>query len=229
MGGRFPRVARTWPVVLGVALGVSLLLPAAPAAAHNSLTGSDPRNGARVAEAPSRIELRFLAKVEPNTTKITVTGPDNVAALGGAPTFSGSRVSVPFKPGRAGLYIVDYRVASSDGHPVSGEVRFTLTTGTPAGSPAGAGTADPTAPASAVPPSPAAAPTSPAAGPTSPAAGPTSPAPDPAGAGSPGSAVPAAQENDDAAGRGWLWALGGVLLLAALAAGLLLRRRSARR
>ncbi|MGC4791276.1 copper resistance CopC family protein [Micromonospora sp. DT178] len=215
-------MARTWPVVLGVALGVSLLLPAAPAAAHNSLTGSDPRNGARVAEAPSRIELRFLAKVDPNTTKITVTGPDNVAALGGAPTFSGSRVSVPFKPGRAGLYIVDYRVASSDGHPVSGEVRFTLTTGTPAESPTGAGTAGPTAPASAVPPSAGAAP-------TSAAAAPTSAAPDPAGAGSPGSAVPAAKESDDAAGRGWLWALGGVLLLAALAAGLLLRRRSARR
>ncbi|MCL7457742.1 copper resistance protein CopC [Micromonospora sp. MSM11] len=215
MGGRFPRVALTWPVVVGVALGVSLLLPAAPAAAHNSLTGSDPRDGARVAEAPARIELRFLAKVDPNTTKITVTGPDNVAALGGAPTFSGSRVSMPFKPGRAGLYIVDYRVASSDGHPVTGEVRFTLTTGTPAESPSGAGTAGPSAPASAAPPPSGAAP--------------TSAAPDPTGAGTPGSAVPAAKESDDAAGRGWLWALGGVLLLAALAAGLLLRRRSARR
>ncbi|KAB1138960.1 copper resistance protein CopC [Micromonospora sp. AMSO12t] len=215
MGGRFPRVALTWPVVVGVAIGVSLVLPAAPAAAHNSLTGSDPRNGARVAEAPSRIELRFLAKADPNTTKITVTGPDNVAALGGAPAFSGSRVSVPFKPGRAGLYIVGYQLASSDGHPVSGEVRFTLTTGTPAESPTGAGTAGPSAPASAVPPPSGAAPTSAAPGPT--------------GAGTPGSAVPAAKESDDAAGRGWLWALGGVLLLAALAAGLLLRRRSARR
>ncbi|MEU4378312.1 copper resistance CopC family protein [Micromonospora echinofusca] len=207
MGGRFPRVALTWPVVVGVALGVSLLLPAAPAAAHNSLTGSDPRNGARVAEAPARIELRFLAKVDPNTTKITVTGPDNVAALGGAPTFSGSRVSMPFKPGRAGLYVVDYRVASSDGHPVTGEVRFTLTTGTPAESP--------TASAPAVPPSPG--------------TGPTSAASEPAGTGSPTAAVPTAKESDDAGGRGWLWALGGVLLLAALAAGLLLRRRSAGR
>ncbi|MEU4782604.1 copper resistance protein CopC [Micromonospora sp. NPDC023633] len=215
-------MARTWPVVFGVAFGVSLLLPPAPAAAHNSLTGSDPRNGARVAEAPARIELRFLAKADPNTTKITVTGPDNVAALGGAPTFSGSRVSVPFKPGRAGLYVVGYRLASSDGHPVSGEVRFTLTTGTPAEPPAG-----PTAPPSAVPSPSVAGPTS--AGSPSTGAGPTSAAPGPAGTGTPEAAVPAAKESDDAAGRGWLWALGGVLLLAALAAGLLLRRRSARR
>ncbi|WP_307854721.1 copper resistance protein CopC [Micromonospora sp. C31] len=208
-------MAHTWAVVVGVALGVSLLLPAAPAAAHNSLTGSDPRNGARVAEAPARIELRFLAKVDPGTTKITVAGPDNVAALGGAPTFSGSRVSVPFKPGRAGLYVVGYRVASSDGHPVSGEVRFTLTTGTPAEAPTGPATAGPTAPAPAVPPSSG--------------TGPTSAAPGPADTDTPEPAVPAAKESDGAAGRGWLWALGGVLLLAALAAGLLLRRRSARR
>ncbi|MER7417148.1 copper resistance protein CopC [Micromonospora peucetia] len=215
MGGRFPRAARTWPVVFGVAFGVSLLLPAAPAAAHNSLTGSDPRNGARVAEAPAKIELRFLAKADPGATKITVTGPDNVAASGGPPTFAGSRVSVPFKPGRAGLYVVGYRLASSDGHPVTGEVRFTLTTGTPAEPPTGAGTAGPSASASAVPPSTGAGPTSAATG--------------PAGPGTAESAVPAAKESDGAAGRGWLWALGGVLLLAALAAGLLLRRRSTRR
>ncbi|MFG3712275.1 copper resistance protein CopC [Micromonospora sp. NPDC049460] len=213
MGGRVPRAARTWPVVVGVALGVSLALPAAPAAAHNSLTGSDPRNGARVAEAPTRIELRFLAKPDPGTTKITVTGPDNVVASGGPPTFSGSRVSIPFTPGRAGLYVVGYRLASSDGHPVSGEVRFTLTTGTPAEPPPSTG---PTAPASAVP------------SPTGSAA-PTSAAPVPTGGGATAAAVPTAGRSDGAAGRGWLWALGGAVALAALAAGLLLRRRSARR
>ncbi|MEU4640360.1 copper resistance protein CopC [Micromonospora sp. NPDC023814] len=213
MGGRVPRAARTWPVVVGVALGVSLALPAAPAAAHNSLTGSDPRNGARVAEAPTRIELRFLAKPDPGTTKITVTGPDNVAASGGPPTFSGSRVSIPFTPGKAGLYVVGYRLASSDGHPVSGEVRFTLTTGTPAEPPPSTG---PTAPASAVP------------SPTGSAA-PSSAAPVPTGGGATAAAVPTAGRSEGAAGRGWLWALGGAVALAALAAGLLLRRRSARR
>ncbi|MFI7488538.1 copper resistance protein CopC [Micromonospora echinaurantiaca] len=198
-------MARTWPAVFGVALGVSLL-PASPAAAHNSLTGSDPRDGARVATAPARIELRFLAKPDPATTKITVTGPDNVAALGGAPTFTGNRVRLPFKPGKAGLYIVGYRVASSDGHPVTGEVRFTLTTGTPADPSASA-----TAPATAVPPA------SPSGGPAAASSADASL-----------SAVPAAEERTDSGGRGWLWALGGAVLLAALVAGLLLRRRSAR-
>ncbi len=131
MGGRVTRSVRVMPVVLGVALGVSFLVPATPAAAHNELTGSNPRDGARVATAPARVELRFLAKPSPATTKITITGPDNVVA-GGPPAFDGSRVRVPFKPAAAGLYIVGYQLASSDGHPVKGEVRFTLTTGTAA-------------------------------------------------------------------------------------------------
>ncbi|MEV0807135.1 copper resistance CopC family protein [Micromonospora sp. NPDC050200] len=180
---------------MGVALGVSLLLPATPAAAHNSLTGSNPADGARVAEAPARIELRFLSKADPATTKITVVGPDNVPAAGGAPSFTGSRVAVPFKPGRAGLYIVGYQLASSDGHPVKGEVRFTLTTGTPADpSPSAA------APTTAGPASPsAAAPTT--AGPVAPAAG-----------------------SDDQGAPVWPWLLAAGLVVAGLAAALLRRR-----
>ncbi|OKJ36631.1 copper resistance protein CopC [Micromonospora sp. TSRI0369] len=200
MGGRVARVARTWLVVLGVAAAVSVL-PAAPAAAHNSLTGSDPRDGARLAAAPERIELRFLATPKEATTEVTVTGPDNVAATGGAPTFSGKRVIVPFRPGAAGLYIVTYRLASDDGHPIKGEVRFTLTTGTPAEAP-----------------SASAPPTS-----TAPTAAPTSAAPSPA------SPTPAAAEADDDGDTGWLWAAGAVVVLAALGGGLLLRRRAARR
>ncbi|MEU7794293.1 copper resistance CopC family protein [Micromonospora tulbaghiae] len=200
MGGRVARVARTWAVVLGVVVA-SALLPAAPAAAHNSLTGSDPRDGARLAAAPERIELRFLATPKEDTTEVTVTGPDNVAATGGAPTFAGKRVTVPFRPGAAGLYIVTYRLASDDGHPVKGEIRFTLTTGTPAESPSAT-----------VPPTSAA-----------PTAAPTSAAPSPA------SPTPAAAEADDDGGTGWLWAAGAVVVLAALGGGLLLRRRAARR
>ncbi|MET7805167.1 copper resistance CopC family protein [Micromonospora chersina] len=187
-------------LVLGLAAGVPVLLPAAPAAAHNSLTGSDPKNGARVATAPKRIELRFLASPAPATTKITVTGPDNVPAAGGAPTFAGNRVSVPFTPGAAGLYIVAYRIGSADGHPVSGEVRFTLTTGTAAAPPSTSA-----APSSAVPSTAAASPATSAASP-----------------------APAADEVDSDGGTGWLWAVAVAVALVALGGGLLLRRRSAR-
>ncbi|MEU7982769.1 copper resistance CopC family protein [Micromonospora sp. NPDC049081] len=192
------------PVLVGVALGVALL-PATPAFAHNSLTGSNPVNGAKVATAPAKVELRFLAKLDPERTKITVVGPDNVPAAGGAPAFSGSRVSVPFSPGAAGLYIVGYQLPSNDGHPVKGEVRFTLTTGT-----------------AAAPPS-----VTPTTG-TTPTAG-TTPTPSSSPAPASPSTTPVAAAGTDDTGRGWLWAAGGLVLLAALAAGLFLRRRRSAR
>ncbi|MDZ5445839.1 copper resistance protein CopC [Micromonospora sp. 4G57] len=209
MGGSVARVARTRLAVLGVAVGVSVALPATPAAAHNSLTGSDPRNGARLAAAPKRIELRFLATPAPGTTKITVTGPGNAPATGGVPTFRGNRVSVPFKAGAAGLYIVDYRVGSVDGHPVTGEIRFSLTTGTPAAPPSA------TAPPSAAP--------SAGAGATGPTTSPTAPA-----SGSPVSPAPTGESSDER-GAGWFWLLAAVVVLLLLGGGLLLRRRTTRR
>ncbi|MFE9958527.1 copper resistance protein CopC [Micromonospora sp. NPDC005299] len=202
MGGRVARGARGWLLVLGVVAGVSVLLPATPAAAHNSLTGSDPKNGARVATAPKRVGLTFLASPAPATTTITITGPDNVPAAGGAPTFAGKRVSVPFSPGAAGLYIVAYRVGSADGHPISGEIRFTLTTGTAAAPPSATATPTSAAPTTAAPSTP----------PTTAAASPTA----------------AADEADDDGGTGWLWAVGAAVVLVALGGGLLLRRRSTR-
>lgn len=219
MGGRVTRTVRVVPVVLGVAFGVSFLAPATPAAAHNSLTGSDPRDGARVATAPARIELRFLAKPAPATTKITITGPDNVVA-GGTPAFDGSRVRVPFKPAAAGLYVIGYQLASSDGHPVKGEVRFTLTTGTaadPSASPSTAGGTGPTAGASA----PA------AAGPTASGASVAPAATATAGATAAGSPVPVAQERSQV--RGWLWTIASALLVGAFVVWLQRRLRARRR
>ncbi|SBT49041.1 copper resistance CopC family protein [Micromonospora narathiwatensis] len=204
MGGRVARVARTWLVVLGVALGGSVL-PASPAAAHNSLTGSSPKDGARVATAPKQIELRFLATPAPDATKITVTGPDDAPASGGEPTISGKRVSVPFTPGPAGEYTVSYRVSSTDGHQVSGKITFTLTTGVTTATPSAE------APPTTVPP------TSPAAEATTPPATSTA------------SLEPAASRSADGGGAGLWWALGAVVVLGALGGGLLLFRRSARR
>ena len=115
-----------------------------------------------------------------------------MAAAGGAPTLRRQPgAACRSGPGKAGLYIVGYQVASGDGHPVTGEVRFTLTTGTPADPSATAGGRAVGTGASAAPgvrparPSPTAA------------ARPT---------GEPDAGRRGTSESN---GRGWLWALGG--------------------
>lgn len=201
MGGR---VTRFGTLLLGVVVGLLwVLLPAGPAAAHNSLTGSDPGDGARLGKAPESVRLSFLARLDPTTTRITVTAPGNVSATAGKPVFAGSRVTVPIRPGAAGLYTVEYEVASGDGHPIKGKVRFTLTVGvSPSASPSVA------TPAAGVPVTASGSPGGPS---SSPAAG---------------SLTPTA---DATRPTWWPWIVGGVLVLAALAGGVLLRRRAATR
>jgi methionine-rich copper-binding protein CopC len=106
----------------------ALVVTAAPALAHNSLTGSDPADGARLARPPATVRLVFLARLDPARTKVTVTGPDGFAAAG-RPVIAGKTVTVPFRAGPAGDYEIGYEVPSSDGHALKGNVRFTLAVG----------------------------------------------------------------------------------------------------
>jgi methionine-rich copper-binding protein CopC len=203
MGGKFTRTAGL--LLAAIASTACVLLPAAPAAAHNSLTSSDPKDGARLNRAPAGVTLAFLSRLDPHTTKITVTGPDNVSAAGGAPTFSGAKVAVPFQSGPAGLYTVGYEVASTDGHPIRGKIRFTLTVGAPSS----------VAPTPSVPPTP-----STTAGP----AVAVTPTELPSASIGPALAPVAGDDRDRS--TWWPWAAaGGLVLVAAAAGGLLLRRR----
>ncbi|HEX2774044.1 MAG TPA: copper resistance CopC family protein [Micromonosporaceae bacterium] len=127
--------------VVGV-LGALVL--AQPAAAHNSLTGSDPKDGARLARPPAVVRLVFLSRLDPASTTVVVTGPDGRRAQAGTPRFDGPRVVIPVAPGPAGRYTVSYEIVSSDGHPVKGAIGFTVTTPsapTSTSAPTGAGPA----------------------------------------------------------------------------------------
>ncbi|GAA1030086.1 MULTISPECIES: copper resistance CopC family protein [Amycolatopsis] len=117
--------------------GVALLGTATPALAHNVLINSDPANGASVAKGPAKVTLTFDQYVQnADVNQIAVTGPDGSQWAEGPVTVENNVLSAPLRPlGPAGKYTVGYRVLSADGHPVSGEIPFTLTAagnGTPA-------------------------------------------------------------------------------------------------
>lgn len=136
----------------GVAVVALLLATALPAAAHDVLTGTDPVDGAQVEQGPDRVTLTFNNPPNSGFATITVVGPGETHWERGATTVTDNRVSVGVAPlGPAGTYEIGYRIVSSDGHPVSGESRFTLTrpgTGTP-NAPAAADPASGTSEASA--------------------------------------------------------------------------------
>lgn len=111
-----------------VVAGFAVLALATPASAHDVLVGSDPARGATMTTGPTQVRLDFNAPVQFGADQITVLGPD-----GGhyertsTATVTGNSVSAPVAPlGPAGTYRVGYRVISADGHPVAGEITFTL-------------------------------------------------------------------------------------------------------
>lgn len=103
------------------------VLTSGPAWAHNSLTKAVPGKNSTVKEAPERIELTFLQKVDPKALTIKITDAQKQAVALGTPKANGKVGTVGFaEPLNSGVYTVSYRVVSVDGHPVEGSYKFTL-------------------------------------------------------------------------------------------------------
>ncbi|MEA5359927.1 copper resistance protein CopC [Amycolatopsis sp., V23-08] len=116
---------------------VAVLGTATPALAHNVLISADPANGSSVAAGPQKVSLTFDQYVQgADVNQIAVTGPGGGQWAEGPISVVDNVISAPLRPlGPAGKYTIGYRVLSADGHPVTGELSFTLTTagsGTPA-------------------------------------------------------------------------------------------------
>ena len=104
------------------------------AQAHDQLVGSNPEDGAELDEQPEWIEMDFSGEIQDVGTEVQVLqdGGDDVSA--GEITVEGTTVSSALPDNLTpGTYTVQWRVVSSDGHPISGEFDFTLTDAVGAG------------------------------------------------------------------------------------------------
>ena len=121
--------------VLSTAAVISVI-SALPASAHTALVKITPYAGAQLATAPTKVVLEFNEPVSKTFAVVVVSNAGGVSVARGKATVLGAKVTQPLSPGLAsGAYRVAYRLVSADGHPVSGESKFTLTL-TPAASPA---------------------------------------------------------------------------------------------
>ncbi|ALG05565.1 copper resistance CopC family protein [Kibdelosporangium phytohabitans] len=102
---------------------------ATPALAHNSLVESNPRDKASVEVSPDSITLTFDQPVQPGDgiNTISVLDPQNNHWEAAPPQVDSSTVSAPLRPlGPSGEYKIAWRILSADGHPVQGQLSFTL-------------------------------------------------------------------------------------------------------
>ena len=106
---------------------IFLFIP--PASAHTSLVSANPAEKSIVAEAPLAISLMFnedlLLLGDKNPNRVDVVDEAGIKVSGEA-TVNGPIISAPLTIESPGRYNVSYRVASADGHIVTGEYHFTV-------------------------------------------------------------------------------------------------------
>lgn len=107
---------------------VLLTLGSSPAAAHASLVRTDPADGSRITTAPGEVSLTFSENV--GTGFVAVTAPNGAEVkTSNVRTVDQVLTADLARSDQRGRYTVAYRIVSADGHPISGEITFTTTTG----------------------------------------------------------------------------------------------------
>lgn len=129
-----PGATRPPPGMLACGLALLVLASLAQpraAWAHAALVGSQPSEGATLAEAPAALRLSFNEPVSPLIVRLI--GPTGEAVTP-AVKAENSTLTITPPPLRHGTHVLSWRVISADGHPVGGAVTFSI--GAPSASPA---------------------------------------------------------------------------------------------
>ncbi len=122
-------IGRCLRTLLGVLIGALVVLGvgAAPAAAHAELVLSDPADGARLDEAPTKVRLEFSESVSADLGGLQVVDIDGGRVDDGSARVEDETVEVDLQPNLPnGTYVATYRVTSADGHPVKGGLVFSV-------------------------------------------------------------------------------------------------------
>lgn len=106
---------------LFAALLAALLALGAPAQAHDTLLESDPADGATLETSPEAITLTFSADVLEVSPLVRITDVSGEQLAEITPSIDGPVATATLEePLPAGTSTVQWRVVSSDGHPIEG-------------------------------------------------------------------------------------------------------------
>lgn len=122
-----------WPAAVMVALLLGVLSPTV-AAAHDQLVAAEPAADSSWDSPPSQIRLTFSDQPQELGLAVIVSGSDGVDHVTSI-VIDGRDVVAHLEELADDGYLVRWRVVSSDGHPISGVIPFTVGDGAPSPGP----------------------------------------------------------------------------------------------
>lgn len=124
------RLLAALSALLAALLVSGVVGPALQASAHAQLLSSDPADGASLAAPPTRIEFTYNEDINPAFAQVLVRDAAGTNIQISAPQVTGPIVRVTLQGAvPAGRVTAAYRVTSKDGHPIAGQIAFTVATG----------------------------------------------------------------------------------------------------
>lgn len=128
-------VRSAWSRIAAFSAGIAALLiltVAGPASAHDELLGSTPSPDERLSAAPTSVVLTFSAAIMHEGAEIVVVDAAGKDWTDGDPVIDTNTLTVPVSADMPDAgYLVEWRVVSSDGHPISGTIPFAVGDATP--------------------------------------------------------------------------------------------------
>ena len=113
--------------LLGALLLAALIALPAPAQAHDTLLSTDPEDGSTLETSPEEVTFTFsddILDVSP-LVRISDEAGEEVAEI--VPSVDGPTATAALEePLPAGTYDIQWRVVSSDGHPIEGTLTLTV-------------------------------------------------------------------------------------------------------
>ena len=99
-----------------ILLAGMIALAATPALAHSALDATAPEHGAVLTQAPPHIVLTFAKRIRLTRVRITHDAGDAIDLDLGEQTSFATRFELPLKDRGSGLYRIEWRGLSGDGH-----------------------------------------------------------------------------------------------------------------
>lgn len=119
--------------LLAILIPLLLMATAWPTDAHTDLRGSTPRPGQVLTQAPSRVALEFNDPINPELAVVTLTPGEGEDPVELATSVTRATVTATARSALADVlgtvpaeWTLAYRVVSADGHPLTGQIRFTV-------------------------------------------------------------------------------------------------------
>ncbi len=130
-----------WRALAGAAVVLMALLGGSGAAlAHDAVEGTAPADGSSVATVPEKVTVTLSNTPASIGSQINVVDASGTNWSAGTVEVLDNVATQQLKPGApAGKYTVQWRLVSSDGHPIEGQFVFTAAAAAGAGSGAVAG------------------------------------------------------------------------------------------